>query len=133
VLCILAGEVRHHGVCDLPIDKIAALAGVCRATVQTTLHEARRLRHITITERPVAGRKHLPNLIEIASAEWLTWIKRGPTAHRPIGSKLPILVSTTKNTDLPNEGFAQAERPQRAIRRERWAGGVPHRAFRRSA
>ena len=44
VLCIIAGEVKHHGVCDLPIDKIAALAGVCRTTVQTTLHEARRLR-----------------------------------------------------------------------------------------
>ena len=52
VLCIVAGEVKRHGVCDFPIDKIAALAGVCRTTVQTTLHEARRLGHIKITERP---------------------------------------------------------------------------------
>ena len=52
VLCIIAGEIKHHGVCDLPIDKIAALAGVCRTTVQTTLHEARRLAHIRITEAP---------------------------------------------------------------------------------
>lgn len=98
VLCIIAGEIKHHGVCDLPIDKIAALAGVCRTTVQTTLHEARRLNHIRITERPIPGRKHLPNLIEIASAEWRTWLKRGPSAHRPIGSKAVILSSTTKNT-----------------------------------
>jgi hypothetical protein len=28
VLCIVAGEIKRHGVCDLPIDKIAALAGV---------------------------------------------------------------------------------------------------------
>ncbi len=98
VLCIIAGEIKHHGVCDLPIDKIAALAGVCRTTVQTTLHEARRLAHIRITERPIPGRKHLPNLIEIASAEWRTWLKRGPSAHRPIGSKAVILASTTKNT-----------------------------------
>ncbi|MEJ1937728.1 hypothetical protein WDZ92_46645, partial [Nostoc sp. NIES-2111] len=96
VLCIIAGEVKHHGVCDLPIDKIAALAGVCRTAVQTTLHEARRLRHIRITERPVRGRKHLPNLVEIASPEWRTWLKRGPTAHRPIGSKSVKMVSTTK-------------------------------------
>lgn len=103
VLCIIAGEIKHHGVCDLPIDKIAALAGVCRTTVQTTLHEARRLNHIRITERPVPGRKHLPNLIEIASAEWRTWLKRGPSAHRPIGSKAVILSSTTKNTDRKKE------------------------------
>lgn len=103
VLCIIAGEIKHHGVCDLPIDKIAALAGVCRTTVQTTLHEARRLNHIRITERPVPGRKNLPNLVEIASAEWRTWLKRGPSAHRPIGSKTVNLASTTKNTDRKKE------------------------------
>jgi len=26
VLCIVAGEIKHRGLCDLPIDKIAALA-----------------------------------------------------------------------------------------------------------
>jgi hypothetical protein len=74
VLCIVAGEIKHRGLCDLPIDKIAALAGVCRTTVQTTIHEARRLGHIKITERPIPGRKHLPNVVEIASAEWRAWI-----------------------------------------------------------
>jgi hypothetical protein len=133
VLCIIAGEIKHHGVCDLPIDKIAALAGVCRTTVQTTLHEARRLHHIRITERPVPGRKHLPNLIEIASAEWRTWLKRGPSAHRPIGSKTVNLMSTTKNTDLQKEGFAQAERPQGAIRGVPWATAEPRNGFRRRA
>lgn len=99
VLAIIAGEAKHHGVCDLPLGKIAALAGVCRTTVQTTLHEARRLFHIRITERPRPGQKHLTNVVEIISREWQTWIKRGPTAHRPaaIGSKI---VSTTKNTEL---------------------------------
>lgn len=112
VLCIIAGEVKHHGVCDLPVDKIAALAGVCRTTVQTTLHEARRLGHIGITERPVPGRKHLPNLVEIVSPEWRTWIKRGPTAHRPIGSNSPNLVSTTKNTDSIKLRPSLVPRPQ---------------------
>ena len=46
VLCIVAGEIKQQGFCDLPVDKIAALAGVCRTSVQNTLHEARRLRHI---------------------------------------------------------------------------------------
>jgi hypothetical protein len=100
VLCIVAGEIKRHGVCDLPIDKIAALAGVCRTTVQTAMHEGRRLLHIKITERPQQGRKSLPNIVEIISREWLTWIKRGPSAARPIGSNPLNLVSTTKNKDL---------------------------------
>jgi hypothetical protein len=81
VLCIVAGEVKHHGICDLPLDKIAALAGVCRTTVQAAMHEARRLGHIRITERPMPGRKNLTNLVEITSAEWRVWLKRGPSAH----------------------------------------------------
>jgi hypothetical protein len=118
VLCIIAGEIKHHGVCELPIDKIAALAGVCRTTVQTTLHEARRLGHITITERPVDGRKHLTNLVKIVSAEWRAWITRGPTAHRPIGSNSVKMVSTTKSKDLRKEEALQVRRGNRVpIRR----------------
>lgn len=123
VLTIVAGEVKHHGTCDLPIDKIAALAGVCRTTVQTTLHEARRLFHIRITERPQPGRKHLTNVVEIIAPEWVTWIKRGPTAHRPSGSNSVKMVSTTKITDNQDHRLyrdaAREEAPQRDIR------GVP--------
>lgn len=128
VLAIVAGEVKHHGACDLPYDKIAALAGVCRTTVQTTMHEARRLGLINVLERPRTGRKSLTNVIRIASCEWLIWLARGPTAHRPskrgfgtpcqpvgsrvnglaphfpngrdIGSNSMKMVSPTKNTDL---------------------------------
>lgn len=118
VLCIIAGEIKHRGVCDLPIDKIAALAGVCRTTVQTTLHEARRLGHIRITERPLPGRKHLPNLVHIVSAEWQVWLKRGPSAHRPIGSKSVNLVSTTKSRDIQRDGFARVGPPEGASQRK---------------
>jgi hypothetical protein len=101
VLCIVSGEVKRHGICDLVIDKIAALAGVCRTTVQTTMHEARRLGHIRITERPRRGEKSLPNLVEIFSEEWRAWIKRAPSPARAlIGSNPVKMVSTTKNTDL---------------------------------
>jgi hypothetical protein len=133
VLTIIAGEVKHHGVCDLPIDKIAALAGVCRTTVQTTLHEARRLFHLKITERPRWGSKSLTNVVEIVSPEWCTWLKRGPTAHRPIGSNSVKLVSTTKNTDIERYSFERAERPQGATRGAPWArSGPPIGRVRRS-
>lgn len=117
VLAIVAGEIKHHGVCDLPYDKIAAVAGVCRTTVQTAMHEARRLGFILITERPRRGRKNLTNLIRITSTEWVTWIKRGPAAHRPashglalagqIGSKAVKMASPTKSTDKKRRGFAR--------------------------
>lgn len=97
MLCIIAGEVKARGVCALPIDKIAALAGVCRTTVQTAMQMARHLGHLKITARPVAGRKNLPNLVEITSPEWRMWIKRGSPAHRPIGSNPANSVAPTKN------------------------------------
>jgi hypothetical protein len=125
VLCIIAGEVKHHGICDLPIDKIAALAGVCRTTVQTTLHEARRLHHIRVTERPVRGRKHLPNVVEIIAREWRAWIKGAPTAHRPIGSKVVNLVSTTKSTDSQKKRGAPVERQQEAMQGVPWQRSEP--------
>ena len=110
VLCIVAGEVKRHGICDLPIDKIAALAGVCRTTVQTAMHEARRLMHIKITERPVPGRKSLPNIVEVISPEWKSWLKRGPSAARLIGSKSVNLASTTKNTDTRKKEASEEEK-----------------------
>jgi hypothetical protein len=125
VLAIVAGEVKHHGTCDLLYDQIAALAGICRTTVQTTMHEARQLGLINVTERPRPGRKNLSNVIRIMSREWLTWLKRAPTAHRPplsdrgmdrlkqaggIGSNSVKMVSTTKNTDLKKEESGNEER-----------------------
>jgi hypothetical protein len=104
VLCIVAREVKRRGICDLPIDKIAALAGVCRTTVQTAMHDARRLGHIGITERPQPGRKSLPNVVEIVSPEWRAWIRRGPSSARPIGSIPLKMMSTTKNKDLRKKG-----------------------------
>lgn len=105
VLAIIAGECKHHGICDLPIDKIAALAGVCRTTVQNALHEARRLGHLSIIERPRRGQKSLTNLVGIVSPEWKSWLKRGSTAHRPIGSKTVKTVSPTKSTGFNLSGL----------------------------
>ena len=110
VLCIIAGEIKHHGICDLPIGKIAALAGVCRTTVQTTLHEGRRLFHLKVIERPMRGRKSLTNLVQIVSTEWRAWISRAPSAHRPRGSNSVKLVSTTKNTVRRKEEALRVDR-----------------------
>ena len=99
VLCVVALEVKRHGMCDWPIDKIA-VAGVGRTTVQTTMHQARRLDHITITERPRRGCKSLTNIVRISSQEWRTWSTRGPSAARLIGSNPLKMVRTTEIKDL---------------------------------
>ena len=97
VLTIIAGEVKRHGLCELPIDKIAALAGVSRTTAQNAMREARRWGHITVEHRPVAGRKNLTNIVWIVSPEWLAWLKRGPA----IGFKsfLSKILSPTKREE----------------------------------
>jgi hypothetical protein len=68
--------------------------------VQTTLHEARLLGHITVTERPRRGEKNLTNIVRICSREWLAWVKRGPSAARFIGSNPVKMASTMKIIDL---------------------------------
>lgn len=97
VLAIIAGEIKRQGICDLPLDAVAAKAGVCRTTAQSTVHEARRLGHINVKERARPGRKNLTNVVTIISVEWRTWISRAPAAQCPTGSNL---VSPTKNTDI---------------------------------
>lgn len=79
-LCVVAGEIKRQGFCDLALDAIAARAGVCRTSVQDALHEARRMFHLKITERPRPGRKNLTNVVEIISPEWRRWLWRNSSA-----------------------------------------------------
>jgi hypothetical protein len=67
--------------------------------VQTTMHEARLMGHLKITERPVPGRKSLPNIVKVISPEWQIWLRRSTLRVPCIGSKTVNLVSTTKSTD----------------------------------
>ncbi len=75
-LCVVAQEVKRGGSCDLPIDRIAAVAGVSRTTVQNAIRKAKRRLHVTVEERPRPGRKNLTNVITIIAREWLGWLKR---------------------------------------------------------
>jgi hypothetical protein len=72
---IVSDEVRHHGVCGLHIDTIAARAGTCRTTVKNALREARRLNLVTVQERRRRGQKSLTNLVRIVSR--MAWIRIG--------------------------------------------------------
>jgi hypothetical protein len=74
-LAVVAREAQAHQVCVLPIDAIAALAGVGRSTVKNAVREARRLGLIEVRERRIPGRKSLPNVVKVISTEWLGWLR----------------------------------------------------------
>jgi hypothetical protein len=118
---VVANEVKQRGDCKLPIDKIAALAGVCRTTVQNALHEARRLGHVLVTERPQRGRKSLTNVVEIVSVLWRAWAR---LPLRGIGSKTMKTVSPTKTEESIKADVVRVVRPQGAWNEE-WRNSVP--------
>lgn len=87
-LNILANVVKENSICEWPIDKIAAIAGVCRRTVQNAISSAKAAGLITVQIRPVRGRKNLTNLIRIVSKSWKSWLRRSASSFRlAIGCK----------------------------------------------
>ena len=87
-LNIIANVIREHGACDWPLDKIAAIAGVCRRTVQNAIASARDAGLLNVQLRPVRGRKNLPNVIRIVNDRWISWLKRVRSSfHLAIGCK----------------------------------------------
>ncbi|WP_174804959.1 hypothetical protein [Methylobacterium oxalidis] len=78
VLRIVGDECRDKGRCVLPLDAIAARAGVGRTTAQNALRLARRLGMIEIEERRLTGAKNLPNRVTVIDREWRQWLTRGP-------------------------------------------------------
>jgi hypothetical protein len=73
----LAVIARQPGRCDLFVDTIAAMAGVCRSVVQSARREAERLGLIKVTERRIPGRKSLSSLIKVVDRSWLAWLAIG--------------------------------------------------------
>ena len=79
VLAIVAAEVREHGSCTRTIAELAARSGTSDSTVKRAVRQAVRLGLVTVEERRRPGRKNLPNVIRIVSADWRAWIERRGT------------------------------------------------------
>lgn len=85
VMRIVGNECREKGECVLPLDAIAAMAGVGRTSAQNALRLARHLGLIESEQRPQRGAKNLPNRVTVMDREWAQWLARGP--KRDIGLK----------------------------------------------
>jgi hypothetical protein len=76
VLAIVAAQVKAKGVCDLPLEAIAARAGVCVTGARGAIRLAAAAGLVAILERRRPGRPNLPNLVRIVSPEWRAWVWR---------------------------------------------------------
>ncbi|WP_147276014.1 hypothetical protein [Pelagibacterium lacus] len=114
---IVSDEVKRSGDCRLTLDEIAARGGMCRKTAKRAQDRLTELGWVKVTERPVRGRKHLSNVVAIASAEWMTWIKMGPKPSRRIGGHS---CPTTENQSIPLNSSVPLERQKGALERRKW-------------
>jgi len=74
---VIARQCQRAGVCVLPVDAIAALAGCSRTTVKNALRQARLLGLLLVKERRIPGLPSLTNVVRIVSKEWTAWLKLG--------------------------------------------------------
>ena len=82
VLTVIGRQCQRAGVCVLPVDAIAALAGCSRTTVKNAMRQAKLLGLFLVKERRIPGRKSLTNVVTIISKEWLSWLKLGVGGKR---------------------------------------------------
>jgi hypothetical protein len=74
VLSVEVREIVKHGVCSLPNDAIAGMAGVCETMVKNTRRLTTLLGFTRVIHRPRRGQKSKTNLIYALSAELKAWI-----------------------------------------------------------
>ena len=111
VLTVIGRECRkqRHHRCELTIDAIAALAGVCRSLAQRALHEADRFGIISLTERRRPSQRSLPNVVTIISSQWRVWLRLalggvGPEKETP---RITRSYSPTRTPKTTSEASAK--------------------------
>jgi hypothetical protein len=130
-LSIIAGEVRRNGRCDLPIDAIAAMSGVCRRTAQNAIRQAERLGLLTVHARPRPGQKSETNIIEVICPQWRAWLCLGIDRVQKTASHEYQRFNSCKNTSrkhgdgwrfrsVPSNMVATQQEAQRCNRKRKF-------------
>lgn len=116
VLAVIADTVVRYGDCRRCLGQIAALAGVCRTTVKTALHQATSLGLVTVEERRQTAWRNLPNIVRIVSPEWQAWNR---LARRALPGGGGVKFPTRTNTKGPEQREKRGLRtPRRLPRRQ---------------
>lgn len=116
-LSIVAWEVRQRGRCDLALDAVAAMAGCSRSTAKNALRRAAADGLLTITVRPIPGRKNATNVVEITDRSWSTWLRRaGPVRRGQTPGPHDYPSSLKDSVEPPRGGRPSLKRPQPAGR-----------------
>ena len=133
VLSVIGTVCKAVGRCELPIDAIAAKAGVSRTTVQNALRAAKRLGFISVQERRFRGRASDFNVVKVVSPEWIAWLRLGGAAPRGGGrvqknehdqyKYLKFSVHKTKNEIGSIQEMKQTDR---AYQSDGFKGGPPN-------
>jgi hypothetical protein len=76
VMKIVADESSLHGTCRVSKKEIGDRARASETTVHNAIRRAIKLGMLSVKQRPVRGRKNLPNLAMITDPEWALWIAR---------------------------------------------------------
>jgi hypothetical protein len=115
---------RKGGRCELPIGRIAGLAGVCHTLAQDAMR-LMRLGLGRVTERRQPGRANLTNSVEILDPDWLTWLelrRQGADLER-VGfrnvnpAESFMIKGLRKPAVRPPEPVSAPEKP---VAREKW-------------
>jgi hypothetical protein len=76
VITVVAGEIQRAGRCDWCLDRIAAIAGVCKTLVRNAMRKGRAVGLLFSLERRRAGQKSLTNVVRALRQSWGAWLKR---------------------------------------------------------
>ena len=77
VLSVVGREAaRGRPICDWPMDRIAALAGVSRTVARGALRLAQRLGLLRVQERRRRAARSDTNVVTITAKGWWRWLKR---------------------------------------------------------
>jgi hypothetical protein len=113
VLSVIGRQCQRGGACTLPVDALAALAGVGRTTAQNALRAGRLRGLLQVRERRIPRRKSLTNVVTVVSPEWKGWLKIGNIGFKnmsPTGDKFR---REGESAPLRGNSLGQKDRPER--------------------
>ena len=76
VLTVVAGEIQRAGACTWCLDRIAAVAGVCKTLARDAIRKARHVGLLFSVERRRRGQKSLTNIVRVLRKSWGAWLQR---------------------------------------------------------